>query len=236
MAQDFAEFPLEVTPPLVEAHELYRFYHIGDDETLALRGVTLTVAPGEVVAITGPSGSGKSTLLSCLAGLDEPDGGYVVVAGARITRRPEPERAAIRARNLGVLMQSGNLFDHLSVADNVKMQLHLAGKSPSTVSQTVSQTLAAVGLEDRKDARLGELSGGEAARAGLAVAMAAQPSVLIADEPTGDVDATTETLILDALQARAASGGAVILATHSREVAAAANRVIRLRDGRIVDD
>src|SRR5439155_10626107 len=101
-------------------HELYRFYHTGDDETFALRGVSLSVAEGETVAVMGPSGSGKSTLLSCLAGLDDPDGGYVTVAGQRITRRPESVRAAMRARWIGILLQFANSLEHLTVLDNVR--------------------------------------------------------------------------------------------------------------------
>src|SRR3981081_3442918 len=111
----------------LEAHDLYRFYHAGEDETLALRGVSLHVDLGEIVALVGPSGSGKSTVLACLAGLDEPDGGYVMLRNQRLTRRPEAERAARRATNVGVLLQSGNLFEHLSVADNIALPMHLAG-------------------------------------------------------------------------------------------------------------
>lgn len=218
--------------PLIEAHDVYRFYHVGDDETLALRGVSLAVAAGEMVAVMGPSGSGKSTLLSCLAGLDEPDGGFVTVAGRRMTRRPEAERAAIRARQLGVLLQSGNLVEHLTVADNVRLQIHLAGRASDG---SVDALLRSVGIEGRARSRADQLSGGEAARAGLAIALAADPPVLLADEPTGEVDAATETTILDLLRARVDAGGAAIVATHSDAVASRADRVIRLRDGRVVD-
>lgn len=107
--------------PALAARSLYRFFHAGDDETLALRGVSLEIRAGELVAVVGPSGSGKSTLLACLAGLDEPDGGSVWIAGQRLSRRPEAERAAIRARSVGMLFQSGNLLDHLSVAHNVTL-------------------------------------------------------------------------------------------------------------------
>ncbi len=216
--------------PLLEAHDIYRFYHVGDDETLALRGVSMTVAAGEMVAVMGPSGSGKSTLLSCLAGLDEPDGGVVVVAGRRMSRRSESERASIRAQLMGVLLQSGNLIDHLSIADNVRLQLHLAGRR---VDDRIATLLRAVGIEARANARADQLSGGEAARAGLAIALAADPPVLLADEPTGEVDLTTEAAILDLLRERVADGKAALIATHSEVIAARADRVIRLRDGRI---
>ena len=219
-------------PPSIVAHELYRFYHIGDDETLALRGVSLSVAAGEMVAVMGPSGSGKSTLLACLAGIDEPDGGYVSVAGRRLTRRPESERASIRARNIGMARQSGNLVAHLSVADNVRLQLQLAGKRPPW---TIGALLQSVGIANRAGSRAHQLSGGEAARAGLAVALAADPAVLLADEPTGEVDEDTEAAILGVLLQRGAAGGATIVATHSDAVGACADRIVRLRDGRIDD-
>jgi putative ABC transport system ATP-binding protein len=117
-----------MTAAALEAQELYRFFHAGDDETLALRGVSLTVDAGEVVAVTGPSGSGKSTLLGCLAGLDEPDGGTVRLRGERISRRPEEERARLRSRAIGVLYQQANLIGHLSVRHNVELARGLAGR------------------------------------------------------------------------------------------------------------
>ncbi|MER3462809.1 MAG: ABC transporter ATP-binding protein, partial [Armatimonadota bacterium] len=109
----------------LEATDLYRFYHVGDEETRALRGVSLRIEPGELVAVVGTSGSGKSTLLACLAGLDEPDGGFVDLLGQRLTRRPEEERARLRARHVGVLMQSDNLFEHLSILGNVQFAAFL---------------------------------------------------------------------------------------------------------------
>lgn len=217
---------MEVTPPL-RAESLYRFFHVGDDETLALQGVSLAVAAGEMVAITGPSGSGKSTLLACLAGLDEPDGGMVWVAGARLSRRPEPERARIRARSIGVLYQAINLVGHLSVADNVALVRGLAG------SRGADGVLEQVGIAHRAAARPPELSGGELARAGLAVALANDPAVILADEPTGELDSATGERVLDVLSERARAGAAVVVVTHSPEVAAGADREIRLLDGRI---
>ena len=214
--------------PVLDARDLYRFFHAGEDETLALRGVSITVDAGEMVAITGPSGSGKSTLLACLAGLDEPDGGIVRVAGHVVSRRPEPERAALRARHIGMLFQSGNLLEHLSVDQNVALAQALAGARDADKRAALLDDL---GLARRQAAHPTELSGGEAARAGLAVALANDPAVLLADEPTGEVDATTEQQVLALLRRRADAGGAVVIVTHSRGVAAAADRTIALSDG-----
>jgi putative ABC transport system ATP-binding protein len=215
---------------LLQAESLYRFFHAGDDETLALQGVSLDVDAGEVVAVTGPSGSGKSTLLACLAGLDEPDGGLVRVAGERLSRRSEEVRARMRAREIGMLFQQTNLVGHLSVADNIGLAQKLAGSG--TAAGWRAELLEHCGLSARAHARPGQLSGGELARAGLAVALANDPRVLLADEPTGELDTFTAQRVLDLLRGRAGEGAAVLLVTHSPEVAATADRQIRLRDGR----
>jgi putative ABC transport system ATP-binding protein len=218
--------------PLVDAEELYRFYRAGDEEVRALRGVSLAVAPGEFVAVVGPSGSGKSTLLACVAGLDEPDGGQVRIAGVRLSHRPEPERAAVRAASIGVLFQSGNLLDHLTVRGNIDLVQRLRGATDADARDRLLESLR---LGPRSGARPGELSGGEAVRAGLAVAMACGPAVLLADEPTGELDEATEADVLVMLRETAGPGRAVLVASHSRAVAAAADRVVELHDGRIVD-
>ena len=128
----------EASAAPVDAVDLYRFFHAADDETVALGGVSLRVERGETVAVVGPSGSGKSTLLACIAGLDDPDGGHVRIAGAPMTRRPERVRAALRARMIGVLFQSGNLFEHLTVAGNVRLAQQLAGRVDATASSNCS--------------------------------------------------------------------------------------------------
>jgi putative ABC transport system ATP-binding protein len=222
-----------VGAPVLQARNLYRFFHQGDDETLALRGVCLELAGGEMVAVIGPSGSGKSTLLACLAGLDEPDGGHVVVAGQRMSRRPEPARARLRSRWIGIVLQSGNLLDHLTVSQNVDLARALDEDDRS--DRPVTELLAEVGLEQRASAWPTTLSGGEAARAGVAVALANDPRVILADEPTGEVDRANETVVLSLLRRNADAGAGVVVVTHSDRVASAADRVIRLADGGIVD-
>jgi len=216
----------------LEAVELYRFYHAGNDETFALRGVSLQLRAGELLAVMGPSGSGKSTLLACLAGLDEPDGGHVELMGRRVTRRPEAERAALRARHIGILRQSRNLFEHLTVEGNILLQLKLARRPQDA---RLDAMLDLLGLSPLLASRLGQLSGGETARAGLAVALAADPILLLADEPTAEVDAATAGGILALLAQRRAEGRATIVVTHSAAVAERCDRVLRLRDGRIAD-
>jgi putative ABC transport system ATP-binding protein len=217
--------------PVLDATDLYRFYHAGDDETLALRGVSLTLHPGEVVAVTGPSGSGKSTLLACLAGLDEPDGGTVRIAGRTMSRRSEIERAALRSETLGMLFQSANLLDHLSVEQNVLIAQRLAGRVDRP---RIASLLDEVGLAGRASAAPSSLSGGESARAGLAVALANRPVLVLADEPTGELDDVTAERIMELLRAHADDGGAVLIVTHNTDVAAAADREISLYDGQVV--
>ena len=219
-------------PAAIEARELYRFYHIGDDETLALRGVSLAVNAGETVAVVGPSGSGKSTLMACMAGLDEPDGGFVYLNGERLSRRDEKARTQVRARLIGLLLQSGNLFDHLTVQQNVELKMRFAGqKDPARVKEV----LGLVGIDARRHAFPTQLSGGEAARAGLAVALAPRPPVLIADEPTGEVDSESEQQIMALFDAHRNNGGAALIVTHSEAMAAHANRIVRLEDGKVVN-
>ncbi len=215
----------------LHADNLYRFFHAGGEETLALRGVSLDVAAGEMVAVVGPSGSGKSTLLACLAGIEEPDGGSVQVNGSVLTRRPEWERARLRATHIGVLFQASNLVEHLTVAQNVALAQRLAGRQDRAAGAALLHRL---GLGSRTGANPSQLSGGESARAGLAVALANQPSVLLADEPTGEIDGDTECEVLGLLREQATNGTAVVVVTHSAAVADAADRTVRMADGQVV--
>jgi putative ABC transport system ATP-binding protein len=210
----------QMTQGGIEADSLYRFFRAGEEEVLALKGVSLTVAPGEFVAVAGPSGSGKSTLLACLSGSDEPSGGQVRIAGERISHRSESERSRIRRQRVGLLYQQGNLFPHLTIERNITVAQRLSGRGPYL---DPSELLSIVGLRDHAKAYPGALSGGELARA-----------VLLADEPTGELDTLTEVLVLELMVAAAARGAAVVVASHSPEVASAADRIVRLSDGVVV--
>lgn len=212
------------------ADSLYRFFRAGDEETLALRGVSLEVHPGQFVALVGPSGSGKSTLMSCLAGIDEPDGGTVRIGDRRMSHQSEPVRAQLRASQIGLLFQSANLIAHLSVRDNVRLAQRLINRHDQL---DVPELLTSLGIDSRSDAYPNQLSGGETARAGLAVALSNRPAVLLADEPTGELDAETETQVLQIFSDLAAKGVAILVASHSPAVTAAAGRVITLSDGTV---
>lgn len=220
---------LSSVPAALRADRVYRFYRAGDEETLALQGVSLDLQPGELVAVVGPSGSGKSTLLSCLAGLDEPSGGTVWVGETRMSHQPEPFRARLRAESIGIVGQRNNLFAHLSVRANVRLAQQLSTGDHDDADAVVES----VGLHGRRHAYPSELSGGEAARAGLAVALANSPSVLVADEPTGELDEATEHRLLTLLRRLAEQGRAVLIASHSAAVRRTADRVLALEDGRL---
>jgi putative ABC transport system ATP-binding protein len=217
--------------PVLEASTLYRFFRAGDEETLALQSVSLSLNPGEFVTVVGPSGSGKSTLLSCLAGLDEPDGGTVRIGGIRMSHQPEAVRARLRGDTLGLLLQNRNLLQHLTVSQNMALAQRIVGRPRAAVA---IELLEALGIAGRADALPRNLSGGELARAGLAVALANDPSVILADEPTGELDGITEAGVLQALRKRATNGTAVLVASHSRAVADASDRIITLADGRVM--
>lgn len=216
---------------LIEARELYRFFHSGDEEVKALRGVDISVAKGELIALIGPSGSGKSTLLLCLAGLDEPDGGEVFVEEQRMTRRSELVKSRIRSRGIGTMLQTNNLFDHLTVEQNIEFVQSIGGAIESDWTEELLENL---GMNSRKAAWPSELSGGQRARVSLAVAMARKPSILILDEPTGEVDAHGEAIIINMLKKHCNSGGAALIATHNRSLSAEATNVVSIKDGRIV--
>jgi putative ABC transport system ATP-binding protein len=222
-----------MTPPerpvALRADRVYRFFRAGDEETLAVQGVSLSLASGEMVCLSGPSGSGKSTLLACLAGTDEPSGGTVWISGERMSGRSEAARARLRSRYIGTMGQADNLFAHLTVADNVALARRIGSGT-----QKVGVVLDTLGLTGRARAWPHALSGGELARASLAVALVNEPPVVLADEPTGELDEATESRLLGLLREHANRGRAILVASHSPAVRRFADRVLSIDDGRLV--
>ena len=201
----------------------------------ALQSISLQVCRGEVVGIAGPSGSGKSTLLHLIAGLTTPTAGRIELAGTDITTCSERERTRLRHRHIGIVFQRFHLLPSLSARANVALPLVQEGVPRSTRRERATSLLARVGLEDRETHTPGTLSGGEQQRVAIARALAIDPDVLLADEPTGELDTTTGQRVLDAMTDAAADRAAVI-ASHDDIALSIADRVIRLRDGRIIDD
>lgn len=220
--------------PLLEARGLHRFYRRDgrlDSEVAALRDVTLRVATGELVAVVGPSGSGKSTLLGLLAGLDDPTGGSVWIQGNRLSHRTPAEQARLRGRSIGVLTQASGLLDHLDVLGNLALAATFRRPRPDAARSV--DLLERLGLSDRRHARPSTLSGGETARANLAVALVGDPLVLLADEPTAEVSRAEEAAVLRLLSDHRPPDAATVVVTHSPAVARAADRVVTLTDGRL---
>jgi ABC-type lipoprotein export system ATPase subunit len=215
---------------------LFHIYREGELETVALRGVQLQLDFGEWVSVVGPSGSGKSTLLLVLAGLLEPSGGFVMIDGRDVTRLDEAARAQMRRSKIGVIMQRDNLHPALSVAENVALPLELASWPRAQVTSRVDGLLGRVDLVERRTNRPHQLSGGEAQRAAIAVALAPEPEVLIADELTGELDAATTESMLDLLETvRRDENVAILTVTHNDLVAARADRRFELHDGVLTD-
>jgi ABC-type lipoprotein export system ATPase subunit len=222
--------------PVLQARGLYHIYREADVETVALRGAGLTLKAGTWTSIMGPSGSGKSTLVYVLAGLVEPSGGAVVVDGEDLTRLPPPARARWRRQRVGVVLQRDNLHPLLNVADNIELPLRLAGRPRNQIRARVDELLEEVGLGDRRRHRAGQLSGGESQRAAIAIALAPQPQVLLADEPTGELDESTAAEVLDLLASlRGEERASILTVTHNPQVAARADRRLTMRDGEILD-
>ncbi|MBI1257236.1 MAG: ATP-binding cassette domain-containing protein [Chloroflexi bacterium] len=215
--------------------DVFKIYREGQVETVALRGVSLAVEAGEMVAIVGPSGSGKSTLLNLIGGLDTPSAGQVWVGEQNIGALPEAERARLRRQQLGFVFQDYNLLPFMTAAENIVLALHFAGTQHASL--TAAELLSEVGLADRLDHRPAALSGGEQQRVAIACALANQPAVLLADEPTGELDSLTAQAIMELLIAVNRSHRmTIILVTHDPAVAAYAQRVIHMRDGEIVNE
>jgi putative ABC transport system ATP-binding protein len=222
----------EIEWPALELNDVFKIYRSGPVETVALRGLDLELRKGEFVAILGPSGCGKSTLLSLAAGLDRPSAGEVRAFGESLEALDEPELARYRARRIGIVFQSENLLSQLSARANVELTLRLAGFDQA--GKRAGDALKAVGLGARTEHRVSALSGGEQQRVAIAAALGRRAALVLADEPTGELDVASERLVLAALRRLPTEHGcAVLVATHSRAVAAAAHRVVELRDGAV---
>ena len=222
----------EIAWGALEFHDVFKIYRSGSAETVALRGLELRIETRELVAVFGPSGSGKSTMLHLAAGLDEPSAGDVRAAGRSLARLDEPELAGYRARDVAIVFQSANLWPDLSAHENVALSLRLSGRRRS--GDAVERALEAFGLGSRARQRAGSLSGGEQQRVAIAAAAVREAPLVLADEPTAELDERNETAVLDALgKLREDVGATVVVVTHSLRVAAAADRVVELRDGRV---
>jgi len=222
--------PEEIDWPALQFHDVFKIFRSGPVETVALRGLELRVERGELVAVLGPSGCGKSTMLSLAAALDQPSAGEVRAGGQSLTRLDENELARYRARHIALIFQSDNLWSGLSARENVALSLRLAGhEDPHGAAE---DALAAFGLRSRTGQRAGSLSGGEQQRVAIAAAAARRAPLVLADEPTGELDAANESIVLDALnKLRDDHGSTVVMVTHSPRVAAAVDRVVEMRDG-----
>jgi len=218
-------------PPALELLDVFRIYSGGMAETVALRGLSLHVRSGEMVAVMGPSGSGKSTFLNLAAGLDTPSAGEVRVFGRPLSRLSDDELAHYRARQVALVFQSGNLWPALSARENVEMSLRLA--ECGDVAARATAALAAFGVAERARHRAAALSGGEQQRVAIASAAAREARLVLADEPTGELDAFNEKRVVEALgRLREEHHATVVIITHSSRLAEVADRVIELRDGR----
>ena len=220
---------------MITFQDVTKTYHIGGEEIRALDGASLYIAKGEFVAIIGPSGSGKSTLMNIVGCLDIADSGVYELDGQRIEQYSEGELARIRNRKIGFIFQSFNLLARMTAAENVELPLIYQGLSPAVRRQRVEEVMALVELSDRKKHKPTELSGGQQQRVAVARALATRPSLLLADEPTGNLDSRTGTEILTLFQRLHAEGNTIVLITHDQSVADQANRRIRINDGRVTE-
>ncbi|MBT99265.1 MAG: macrolide ABC transporter ATP-binding protein [Dehalococcoidia bacterium] len=223
--------------PIITATGIHKTYDTGTVKVNALRGVNLNVERGEMVAIMGPSGCGKTTMLNCLSGLDEIDSGQVVIDGVVLHDLPDDNRSDYRARNMGFVFQLYNLLPVLSAVENVELPLLVSGVSPAEARRRSMELLELVGLSDRAQHLPGELSGGQRQRVTIARALVNNPSIVWADEPTGDLDSETASEIMDLMcDLNVQNGQSFVLVTHSNDVGERAHRIVRMRDGAIVDD
>jgi putative ABC transport system ATP-binding protein len=224
------------TSTLITVRDLHRIYQVGTQEVRAVYGIDLDVARGEQLAIMGSSGSGKTTLMNMLGCLDTPTRGSYLLNGVEVSSFGDDRLAEIRNREIGFVFQTFNLLPRNTAAQNVELPLIYAGIKAAVRRQRVAEALESVGLADRAHHRPNELSGGQRQRVAIARALVNKPSLLLADEPTGNLDSTTSAEIMEILGELNSRGHTVIIVTHEEDIAAYCRRVLRLHDGRIVGD
>ncbi len=221
---------------LIEGRGLTRVFGAGEGEVAALRGIDITVSEGEMVAITGPSGCGKSTLLGIMGGLDRADSGELWLAGERVDGLSATAWARLRRRRIGFVFQSFNLVENLSAADNIELPALIAGESSAEARRRRDELLQRLGLAARARMLPGQLSGGERQRIAVARALVNRPSVLLADEPTGALDSAATEEVLALFREMHAAGQAIVIVTHDPVVAGCADRIVRMKDGQVVEE
>jgi putative ABC transport system ATP-binding protein len=221
---------------IIRIHELTREYRMGEERILALRGVSLDIGRNEYVAIMGPSGSGKSTMMNLLGCLDTPTGGEYWLNGEEVSRLSDDELARVRNREIGFVFQTFNLLPRATALHNVELPLVYSGTRARERRERAVEALERVGLGHRMDHRPNELSGGQRQRVAIARALVNRPSILLADEPTGNLDSVTSEEIMGVFAGLHSAGQTVIMVTHEADIARHAQRVIELRDGRVASD
>ena len=226
----------DAPPALIQARNLRKTYHAGDQVVHALDGLDLDIHANEYVALMGPSGSGKSTLMNMLGCLDSPTSGSYVLNGQDVSRLEDDALADIRNREIGFVFQTFNLLPRYTAQENVALPMIYAGIGKADRMKRAKEVLAQVGLADRMDHRPNELSGGQRQRVAVARALVMRPSIILADEPTGNLDTATSLEVMELFADIQKAGNTVILVTHEEDIAACAERTVRLRDGRVESD
>ncbi len=222
--------------PLIKITNIKRDFPLGNEIVYVLKGIDLEINKGEYVALMGPSGSGKSTLMNILGCLDTPTSGTCILNGKHVSEMQDDELAGIRNKEIGFVFQTFNLMPRTTALDNVALPMVYAGHSKSERVERATEVLTQVGLQDRMDHKPNQLSGGQRQRVAVARALVNKPSIILADEPTGNLDSKTSVEIMNLFNEIHANGNTVILVTHEEDIAAYAHRIIRLRDGLIESD